>query len=180
MKILKLNSNQVIAIILLIFSIFYLYQAYQIPNFMIPRPIDSDLFPKVLGLVMIVLAIFLFFTKYKEEAPALVDEETKETLEKIEKEMEKDNDVDTSSLPLWRQPKVQVVITMISILIYIFIFEKAGFVLTTLLYTFAMTFYFGYKKHVINLLVSAFISMGFYFLLTKGLGVYLPKGILPM
>ncbi len=180
MKLLKLNSNQVIAIILLIFSVFYLYHAYQIPDFMIPRPIDSDLFPKVLGFVMVVLAVFLFFTKDKEEAITLVDEETKETFEKIDQEMKEHTEVDTSTLPLWRQPKAQVLVTMISILFYIYFLEKAGFVLTTLTYTFAMTIYFGYKKHMITLLVSAFISMGFYFLLTKGLGVYLPKGILPM
>ena len=59
----RLNINQILALVLVIFSVGYLWMAFQIPVFPIPRPIDSDAFPKILGICLLVLSVLLFFEK---------------------------------------------------------------------------------------------------------------------
>ncbi len=162
----KWNSNRVIAIILFLFSIFYLYTAFQIPSYIIPRPVDSDLFPKVLGISMLILSIFLFFEKKKVENTDTVNNE--------------DTEQSTSNYPRFRSPRAQVVVSVIGIALYIYLFEKMGFILSSALFTFLMTYYYGYKRHVINAIVSLSVTLSFYFLLTKALGVYLPTGWIPL
>ncbi|MCD8513499.1 MAG: hypothetical protein LRY63_09295 [Nitrincola sp.] len=60
---LRLNINQLLAIILFVFSLGYLWMAFQIPVFPIPRPVDSDAFPKMLGACLLILSVFLFLEK---------------------------------------------------------------------------------------------------------------------
>ncbi|SDN79559.1 tripartite tricarboxylate transporter TctB family protein [Alkalicoccus daliensis] len=158
----KLKPNQTISIILFLFSCFYLFLAFQIPDYALPRPVDSDLFPKILGSFMMLLSIGLFFEKDAAN-------------EKEESEQEKEE----KSLPFWARSNTQIVVTAIAIGAYIFLLERAGFVLTTFIFIFGMTRFYGYKHYVSNLIVALFVSIGFYVLLTRGLGVYLPPGLLP-
>ncbi|PTL37980.1 tripartite tricarboxylate transporter TctB family protein [Alkalicoccus saliphilus] len=156
----KLRPNQTIAIILFLFSCFYLYVAFQIPVYALPRPIDSDLFPQILGGLMLLLSIGLFFEK---------DAETDVAEQEKTKEHES----------FWARPNTQIVVTALVIGAYILLLERAGFVLTTFVFIFGMTRYYGYKNYVTNLIVAIVVSVGFYILLTRGLGVYLPPGLLP-
>lgn len=167
MEILKaLRTNQVIAIILFVFSIAYLVVAFQIPDYALPRPVDSDLFPKVLGFLMMILSVGLFFERDQ------VDE--REQLRAKEEEK-----VEEQKLPFWSRPNVQIVVTVVAVGAYILLLERAGFVLTTLAFVFGMTWFYGYRRHGVNLAVAGVMGFGFYFILTRGLGVYLPPGLLP-
>lgn len=56
----RLNTNQWLALVLALVAVAYLAMAWQIPTFPLPRPVDSDLFPKVLGVSLLLLAALLF------------------------------------------------------------------------------------------------------------------------
>ncbi|MFC5713120.1 tripartite tricarboxylate transporter TctB family protein [Thalassorhabdus alkalitolerans] len=184
-----LRANQVIAIILFILSIGYTFYAFQIPIYPIPRPVDADLFPKVLGFTMLFLSVLLFFEKDKGDIPQEeTEDETQETkdLGKDGEDSVSDKTEENVTTPTqdqseswWMHPKVQVVVTITGVLLYIFLLELAGFVLTTMLFIFLMTLYYGYRKHLINFIVAISVSIGFYFILTRALGVFLPPGFLP-
>ena len=72
----RLNTNQWLALVFAVLAVGYIAMAWQIPTFPLPRPVDSDLFPKVLGFSLLILSVFLFFEKPTPIAGAdEVDEE---------------------------------------------------------------------------------------------------------
>lgn len=161
----KWHANQTIAVILFIFSIVYVMIAFQIPEFALPRPIDSDLFPKILGASMLILSILLFFERPMIESEADEDGAVENEREEV--------------VLFWQQPKIQIIVTIVSLFIYIALFEIVGFVLMTFCLLVFLTFYYGYRRHLVNGIVALIVSVGFYLSLTKALGVYLPTGWLP-
>lgn len=156
----QLNPNRVIAIFLFIMSIGYLWMAFQIPVFPIPRPVDSDAFPKLLGVVLMLLSVFLFFEK---PAVPTGDEE------------------EPAKAPSFsRRPDVQVAVTGLAVVVYAFSIEPLGFLLSSILLGFGLAFWYGYRKHLINLVTMVTIVLSLYLLLNKVMGIHLPQGILPL
>jgi putative tricarboxylic transport membrane protein len=146
--------------------------AFQIPSFSIPRPVDSDLFPKVLGFLMTFLSILLFFEKEKGEVESELD---------VDKQPEQETKNDPNEeVSFWKKPQTQIVVTLLTLIAYVALFESVGFVLSTLGLLFFLTLYYGYRRHITNAIVSVVVSFGFYLIMTKGLGVYLPAGWLPL
>lgn len=158
------KANRVIAIILFLFSLAYICMAFEIPEFTLKTPIDSDLFPKVLGIMMLILAVLLYFEKEKNDSEIEEEEEDSTAVSIVEK---------------WSAPKMQVGVITLMLFLYIIFFETIGFIVSTLLFLYLATFYFGYKKHVINVLVSILFTVSLYLILHVGLGIHLPKGLLP-
>lgn len=155
-----MNANKVLALIIAVISVIYLWMAYQIPQFPIPRPIDSDLFPKVLGFSLLFLSILLFFDKTGlGDSPA-------------ETEQEED-------LTWFQKPTMKVVVTAVAIAVYALLLVPLGFVLASLALCFGLTFYYGYRRHVVNFASSFGVVMVLYLIMTRVMDVYLPKGILP-
>lgn len=160
----RFNSNQIIAIILLVFSIGYLVMAYQIPVFPIPRPVDSDAFPKMMGYVLLILSVFLFFEKVSEES-ADADKEANAHMH--------------STGFCVQNPKVQVLGTSIAVLAYAFLIEPLGFVLASVLLGVGLAYWFGYRQHWVNIATVGGIVLSLYLLMNKVMGIYLPQGFLP-
>ena len=157
----RLNSNQIIALLLALFSVGYLAMAWQIPQFPLPRPIDSDLFPKVLGFTLLGLAVLLFF-----EAPAAG-------------EPQPDSDAVEPREPLLLRPWSRVVVTAIALAAYALLLVPVGFVLASAVLCFGLGRYYGYRRHTINLATSLGVVLTLYLTLTRVMGVYLPTGLLP-
>lgn len=156
----RLNINQLLALLLLAFSIGYLILAFQIPAFAIPRPVDSDAFPKLLGFLMLGLSLLLFLEKPAAAAPQ--DSET------------------TSQHPVsGRKEIVQLGLTAVSIPVYALLIEPLGFVLASLLLGSGLAWLYGYRRHGINLLAMCLVVLPLYLLLSKVMGIYLPTGPLP-
>jgi putative tricarboxylic transport membrane protein len=199
------TGNRLVALILFAYGLWYVYAAFQIPSYSIPRPVDSDVFPKILGFSLLVLSVLLFFEKGKTDGKKEVTElketeklkEAKEAMESeehsdlIEKkgdeqvartvEDAKDGDnQEQEAVQKGKGPAVQVIVTVVSVALYIALFEVLGFVLCSFAFAFGMTYYFGFKRHLINGIVSLSVSLSFYVLLTTGLGVHLPQGLLPV
>lgn len=157
----RLNTNQWLALVLALLAAAYLAMAWQIPTFPLPRPVDSDLFPKVLGITLLLLAGLLFFEKPIPLAGAdEIDEEA-------------------TNGPLLFTPWARVVITAVAIAAYAFLLVPLGFVLASTLLCTGLTAYYGYRRHGINLAASLGVVLALYLTMTRVMDVYLPTGLLP-
>ncbi len=154
-----LNANRVLALIIGTLSLAYIFAAFQIPVFPIPRPVDSDALPKLLGVLMLGLAVWLFF-----EHPQI-----------DEAQDEDDTEAKPTPFAKW-QP---VVVTAIAIAVYATALSTLGFVLASVLLTFGLTWLYGYRRHGLNAIVAVAVPVGLYLPLTRLMDIYLPRGILP-
>lgn len=158
----RLNTNQIIALIVALFSAGYLVMAFQIPTFPLPRPIDSDIFPKVLGFLLLGLAVWLFLEKPK--AQDIPDEPSPEALNQ----------------PLLLRPWSRVVITSLAIIAYSLLMVPIGFVVASTALSFGLGWYYGYRRHGVNMATSLGVVLALYLTMTRIMDVYLPTGILPI
>ncbi|WP_249977458.1 tripartite tricarboxylate transporter TctB family protein [Vreelandella olivaria] len=157
----RLNINQWLALVLALFAAAYLAMAWQIPTFPLPRPIDSDLFPKVLGVSLLLLAVLLYFEKPDVIAGSdQIDEEATQG-------------------PLLFTPWARVVVTALAIAVYALLLVPLGFVLASTLLCVGLTAYYGYRRHGINLATSLGVVLALYLTMTRVMDVYLPTGVLP-
>lgn len=148
------NVNQRIAIVLALISIIYLILSYQLPTY--PYiPVDADAFPKALGWLLLVLSVGLFFSKDR-------DSEEQKARRRIPKK-----DV------------ISLLVVFVLVFLYITLFEALGFILTTILFVFTCTWYLGYKKHLVNAIVSIVFPVALYSIFVYLLQIRLPAGILP-
>jgi len=153
-----MSANRLLALVTGILSLAYLYGAFQIPVFPIPRPVDSDAFPKLLGVVMLGLSVWLFFEKDASAPAGAGDEE------------------DTrSAWPRW-QP---VVVTSVAIALYAGLLAWLGFVLASFLLTAGLTWFYGYRRHTVNAVVALTVPLGLYLIMTRLMNIHLPAGVLP-
>lgn len=157
----RLNTNQWLALVLGLLAAAYLAMAWQIPSFPLPRPVDSDLFPKVLGGALLLLSVLLFFEK---PAPLAGADEI---------------DHEATQGPLLLTPWARVVITALAIAAYALLLVPMGFVLASTLLCVGLTAYYGYRRHGVNLATSLGVVLVLYLTMTRVMDVYLPTGVLP-
>ncbi|WP_417580889.1 tripartite tricarboxylate transporter TctB family protein [Nitrincola sp.] len=159
----RVTTNQLIGIILLIFSLGYIWMAFQIPVFPIPRPVDSDAFPKMLGAGLLVLSLLLMFEKQAQPNEDASD----------------DSEPAPEKSAFTKRPAVQVMGTSVAVLAYALLIEPLGFLLSSVLLGFGLAYWFGYRQHWINLLTTGGVVLVLYLLMNKVMGIYLPQGVLP-
>ncbi|HVL76742.1 MAG TPA: tripartite tricarboxylate transporter TctB family protein [Noviherbaspirillum sp.] len=152
----RLNINQVLAILIAALSFAYLFEAYRIPTFPIPRPVDSDVLPKVLGFLMLGLSVWLFFERPKGAAEGEIVEER-------------------GVLERW----LPVAVTAVAIAVYAGALAWLGFVLASFLLVGGLTWYYGYRRHIVNAIVALAVPLVLYLSMTRLMDIHLPAGILP-
>jgi len=153
-----MSANRLLALVAGVLSLAYLYGAFQIPEFPIPRPVDSDAFPKLLGVLMLGLSVWLFFEKDGTGPIGAGD------------------DKDTRDAWTRWQP---VVITAVAVAVYAGLLVWLGFVLASFLLTAGMTWLYGYRRHSINAVVALAVPLGLYLIMTRLMNIHLPAGLLP-
>lgn len=153
------RANQVLAVIIAILSLLYLYEAFHIRRFPIPRPVDSDLFPKVLGGFMLVLAVLLFFQKPKEGEFLPLSF--------------------PRGVPFWKHPWTLVAGTALAIALYAVALRPVGFLPASAVLGAGLAWFYGYRNLPVNLAVSIGVPLALYLLLTRVMSIHLPTGILP-
>jgi serine/threonine protein kinase len=63
---------------------------------------------------------------------------------------------------------------------YALLLQPLGFLLVTALYLVAMTWYLGYRRHLVNAAVAIGVATGLYAGVAYGFGIALPTGPLPV
>lgn len=150
----KRNINKYLSIFFVLLGAIFLFASYKLPKYSLV-PVDADAIPTFLGGTLIVLAILLFFVKDEVSE----QEEDKESMKK-------------------EQSYWQVVIFIIAILLYITLLEVIGFFVVTALFIMSMTYLLGYRRHLINVIVSITVPSCFWMIFTFLLKIPLPAGII--
>src|SRR5699024_7470265 len=150
------SLNIIVGVVLFVFSILYITLSFKLPSYK-GVPVDSDIVPIVLGILLMVFSVVLFFTHEKKE----------------------DKDKQKKIIPENKLDLIMILIVGVLILIYIWLLERAGFLITTIFFLFVTTLVLGYRRHIVNLIVSISIPVVFYYSFSYLLEISLPKGILP-
>ncbi|GAA0591203.1 hypothetical protein GCM10009001_04060 [Virgibacillus siamensis] len=145
------TTNKKVSFILMLIAVFYLILSFNLPAYAYV-PVDSDMVPIGLGFILFALAVALFFTKDQEP-----------------------NEAD--KIPKKELPVVLGVVAFI--ILYIFLLEIIGFIVMTVLFLFLCSLFLGYRKHIVNGIVSLTMPILIYLLFDSFLQVQLPTGILP-
>lgn len=147
--------NRKIALILFVIASIYLFLSFQLPNYPY-APIDADVIPKGLGVLMLILSVALFFSKA------------------IETEAEKEK----RNIP--KKELLVLLAVFAMIFFYILLFELIGFIIMTAVFIFFSSWFLGYTKWKSNIIVSILFPLGMYVIFVFALGISLPRGILPI
>lgn len=118
-------------------------------------PVDSDAVPYVLGVLLLILSIVLFFEK------------------------DQGNEDQESAIELDKNALKMLGVISLFFILYAILFEVLGFMISSMLFIFISTFVLGYKRHIVNMIVSIMIPVVFYYIFEL-LQISLPKGILPL
>jgi putative tricarboxylic transport membrane protein len=150
-----MTTDRIIGAAALLLAAVYLYATAQIPTLEIGDPLGPKAFPILLGIVLIIAAIVLFIETLKadgvsaEAAPA----ESRRHLWLI------------GGVTAWTA-------------VYFGLFDRAGYLVATVVYLLTMMAVFNRGKWVANVLTTVLWAVGSYVLFVKILGVSLPAGLL--
>lgn len=148
------SINRKLGLLIFIVAAVYLYLSFQLPNYEY-APIDADVIPKGLGILLLVLSVFLFFSRV----------------------VETDAEKAKRNIPKKELGVIAAVFAMI--FVYILLFEGIGFIITTTLFIFFCSWFLGYRAWKTNILVSLLFPIVMYAIFVFALGIVLPRGILP-
>lgn len=149
------TMNRRIGLLLFVIASVYLYLSFQLPNYPY-APVDADVIPKGLGILMLILSVALFFSRA------------------IETEMEKAK----RNIP--KKELLVLLAVFAMIFLYILLFEIIGFIVMTAVFIFFCSWFLGYEKWKTNIIVSILFPLGMYIIFVFALGISLPSGILPL
>ncbi|GAB2500854.1 tripartite tricarboxylate transporter TctB family protein [Nocardiopsis aegyptia] len=163
-------SPRTLGIAVGLFAIGYLVLAFQMPAYTaVEVPVQPSTLPRWLGVALLVLAVLLFFQRKPEETVAESGgEAADEPREGGEPRLGRLDD-----------PRLEIGLFVGALIAYIAVFELLGFILSTALYLGSMTWYLGYRRHLVNAVVALTLPFAFYAGMTWGLDVTLPSGPLP-
>jgi putative tricarboxylic transport membrane protein len=154
----RLPGELIFALLLIVLSLFLLWQAYGISGF--ESLTSAGAFPMVAAAVMLVTAVIAF--RDTTQYPRVADE---------------------SGDSLWQQfvrrvsPAVLVQF-VICIAAYMLALEKIGFILSSYLFLLVSMWVLGSRKFVLNLWVSALCLAAVYLIFQTVFSVVLPSGSL--
>ncbi|WP_017729543.1 tripartite tricarboxylate transporter TctB family protein [Halalkalibacterium ligniniphilum] len=146
--------NQKLALVLMAIAVLFLILSYQLPEYAYV-PVDSDMMPKSLGFLLLILSVIFYFSQ----------------------------DIDTEEQKKRRSiPKKEVFMllgVLGQVLVYIFLLEMIGFVITTFLFIICCSVTLGYRNWIATILTAFLFSISVYYLFNYLLSIRLPSGILP-
>ena len=147
--------DRIIGALMLLLAAIYLYATAQIPTLEIGDPLGPKAFPILLGIALILAAILLLIETLKTgSAPAAgAAPEDRRHLWLI------------GGVTLWTA-------------LYFGVFDRAGYLVSTVVYLLVLTAVFNRGKWLANVLTSVLFAVGSYVLFVKILGVTLPTGVL--
>ncbi len=151
-------TDRIIGAVMLLLAAVYLYATAQIPSLEIGDPLGPKAFPVLLAIAMIVAVVMLFFETFKANAG------------------------DAQRLQLRREDRRHLLLIGGATLwtaLYFWVFDSAGYLVSTAIYLLAMMVVFNRGKWLANTLTAVLFALGSYVLFVKILGVALPKGVPP-
>lgn len=174
------SASRWVAAGLAVFSIGYLVVAHQIPEFAVGVSVQPGTFPTSLGVLMLVLSVALFWQRPARtgSGPAAAASSGAEPRE--EPTAAAVRSTPRTGLGRMANAQWEVLVVLASMVGYVSLLRPLGFALVTAAYLAVMTWYFGYRRHLINAVVAVAIATALQVGLGYGLGISLPTGPLPL
>ncbi|WP_306367741.1 tripartite tricarboxylate transporter TctB family protein [Nocardiopsis sp. CC223A] len=183
-------SPRTLGVVIALFAIGYLVLAFQMPDYTaVQVPVQPATLPRWLGAVLLVLAVLLFFQRPQAdgEPEAAPVAEAAESASGKSTDADADTDADPSAdtakgearLGRFEDTRLEIGLFVAALAAYAALFEFLGFILATALYLGSMTWYLGYRRHLVNAVVAIALPFALYAGMTWGLDVALPTGLLP-
>lgn len=151
-----MTKNQISGLIAVVFGSVYLFMALQIPRAAIGDKIGPKMFPILVGTIAVVCGMLLFLRELK-----------------IPKEERTPFDW---AFRAEKQIYTKIVITIILGIIYGFSLRTAGYIITTMLFMFAITWLINGRHWIENTLISLLFPVVTYTVFAIMLGLSLPRG----
>lgn len=156
-------SHRTLALVVGAVAAGYLALAFQLPDFTaVEVPVQPATLPRWLGAVLLLLAVLLFFQKQEAAAEGAESDEGEGT-----------------RLGRIADPRWELALFAGSAAVYIALITPLGFLIATTAYTAATAWYLGFRRHIVNGLVSFGVAALLYVGMSEGLNVVLPQGPLP-
>ena len=159
-----MNIDRIIAAIAILFAGAYFYETQQIELLAFGDPIGPRLFPYVVGALFTIGALVLIFESTRrsssaQPAPAVATRAENQVTRRVYRMI--------AAIGLW-------------MLLYILAFERAGYVLSSIVFLIGLTFYFHPRKWVVNAAISILLPIAIYVVFHNFLHVSLPAGLLSL
>lgn len=146
-------SRLVFPLVLILFGVIYIVLTINIPKSNIGDPNSPMYFPLLIGLLLVVMSIIYFFQEFKKRYQKFT----------------------AFSQLLEKRTFIRIVVTIILAIIYAFIFERFGFLISTILFLGCIMFLInGYKRWLQNILVTVIFSGIAWYTFSQLLDVSLP------
>jgi putative tricarboxylic transport membrane protein len=152
-------TDRVIFVCTILAAAIYLYATTLIPSLEIGDPLGPKAFPRLLGIFLLIAAGLLFAEIWKDRKVAPPVPETREPSDH-------------------RHVRVLAGVVAWTALYYV-LFERAGYVVCTVVYLLALMAWFNRGKWIANVLTAVLFSALSYVMFLK-LDVRLPQGILTL
>jgi putative tricarboxylic transport membrane protein len=166
-------SDRVLGAVATVGAAIYLAIAWNIPAFALGTvPIQSRTFPIGLGALMLILGLGLIGKDLVVRTPGNGEGETDTD------EPRQGSSGDEIVVARLADPRLEVLALLVGIAAYVVAFVPLGFVLSTVLYLVAMTWWFGFGRPIVAVVVAIGIAAITHVGLVELLGVRLPSGLL--
>jgi len=152
-------ANRITVGFAVVLATLYLYATAQFPALQISDPLGPKVFPRLLGIGLLLTAGALLVETLRAKKPEKMVEGQKMSGEGLHYWI-------VSALTIWTG-------------LYLAVFEWLGYALSTSIYLLILMAYFHRGRWTSNILTSALFSFISYWMFTKLLAVSLPRGILP-
>ncbi|MBN2627071.1 MAG: tripartite tricarboxylate transporter TctB family protein [Spirochaetales bacterium] len=149
-----MKSSIVPSLLFLLLGLIYTTATLLLPEASVGRPFEPKIFPLTLGIAMILLSLGLMARELKTE----------------------EGESSSENVPFYKEAGFsKILLTCLFSLVYALVFDKLGYVLSTMLFLEAELLIFNGKENwKINTIVSLAFSLFIYIVFSKLLGVYLP------
>ena len=151
-------ADRIIFAVTLVLAAVYFYATAQIPSLDIGDPLGPKAFPRLLGICLLISAALLLvemIKKGKAAAPEAAE----------------------APHPERNRHLAIIVAVVIWTCLYYWVFEMAGYILSTAVYLLPLMAFFNRGKWMANVLTAVLFSIGTYALFAKVLKVTLAKGL---
>lgn len=169
-------DDRVIGGVVGLLAVGYLAMAWRIPEFALATvPVQSRAFPLGLGALLLVLAITLVVRPGGARPEVVGDAASAEAEAPPSQEASAPGvQLQHRSLRRFTDARLEIAVLVVTASAYIAAFELLGFVLATVVYLVAMSWYFGFTRWVVSVVVALAVTGGLYVLLVQLLNVRLP------
>lgn len=149
-------GDRVLAICVIAAALIYLYADSRLPKLRIGDPLGPKVFPAIVGIGLLGSGLLLLLETRNKGAVAAEE---------------------AHADPQARLHGIVLVLMTVWTVLYYKAFEPVGYLISTLVYTFALLAYFNRGRWVMNTLVSVGFTLSAYAIFVKFLGVSMPGGI---